>query len=96
MIKLDGMISMEYIKKSPFSGSYQGMRYRIFHKKEDDDIVATLITIWKEPFSYEYTPKEMMKTKTFPYHLDGLQEGIMWLNEEYEKGEYVNEAYKRV
>lgn len=84
MINLSGMISLLYLKRSAFTGSYEGMRYRL--KKEDDQLQAT---VWPEPFSFDFTPDEKKVSCNFTMDQAGLEAAIGWLNEAYEAKTYL-------
>lgn len=91
MIDLHGDISIPFLKKSRFTGSYLGMRYVLFkaeQEKEDgvEDVIRAVI--WPEPFNYEVTPEEKKHGKDFPFSTDGLWEAVDWLNAEHEAGHY--------
>lgn len=82
MIELHGQISMAFLKKSRFTGSYQGMRYLLQKaertkeqgSQEQEDKTETVLeaVIWPEPFHYEKTEEEKKHKKDFPFHEDGL------------------------
>ncbi|KIR01821.1 hypothetical protein P261_00635 [Lachnospiraceae bacterium TWA4] len=72
-------ISLNFVKKEPFTGSYKGMRYRL-HKGEDEIVT----TVWPEPFCYEKTADELKTVKKFELTPEGKEEAVKWLNEEYE------------
>jgi hypothetical protein len=42
------------------------------------------VVCWKEPYSYECTPEEERTVRHFPLTEEGREEGIAWLEEEYE------------
>ena len=98
MIELHGQISMAFLKKSRFTGSYQGMRYLLQKaertkeqgSQEQEDKTETVLeaVIWPEPFHYEKTEEEKKKKKDFPFHEDGLWEAVGWLNEEFLAGHF--------
>lgn len=71
--------SINFIKKEDLTGSYNGMRYIMQHKK--DTFVAT---IWPEPLCFEKTPDEEKTSKEFPLTEEGRNEAIAWLNQCYE------------
>ena len=77
------IIHVNYIKKSPQSGSYQGMRY-MFTKGKCDEGDCMDVTIWPEPLCYVKTPAEQKQTKQFPLTLDGRDNAVEWLNEQHE------------
>ena len=98
MIELHGQISMALLKKSRFTGSYQGMRYLLQKaertkeqgSQEQEDKTETVLeaVIWPEPFHYEKTEEEKKHKKDFPFHEDGLWEAVGWLNEEFLAGHF--------
>lgn len=98
MIDLHGNISIPYLKKSRFTGSYQGMRYMIqkaevvIEEAKDEEPAKTKnvirAIIWPEPFSFEATPDEKKHSMDFSFDLDGLWASMDWLNEEYSAGHY--------
>ena len=57
MIQRSDILSMEFLKKSEFTGGYQGMRYRL--EGVDGETGRQLkATIWPEPFNFFTTPPE--------------------------------------
>ena len=83
MISLKGWISIPFLKKSDFKGSYCGMRYRLskINAEQKDQIQAQ---IWKGPKSYDQTEEEM-ETEQFPFSAQGIEEAVSWLNEKYKE-----------
>lgn len=51
MIKPEDILSLEYLKKTEYTGSHQGMRYRL-EKKEDDGEKKLYVSVWPEPFNF--------------------------------------------
>lgn len=98
MIDLHGDISIPYLKKSRFTGSYRGMRYLLQKAEviiseaagEEPAVTESVIraVIWPEPFSFEATSEEKKHSRDFPFDLDGLWASVNWLNEEYHAGNY--------
>lgn len=92
MIDLTGDISIPFLKKSRFTGSFCGMRYmlrkqeRTVRKEDGEETEMTVLeaVIWPEPMNFECTAEEKKHGKDFPFHATGLQEAIAWLNQEYE------------
>lgn len=72
-------ISVAYIKKEDFTGSYKGMRYRLSKKGDDMEVV-----IWPQPFNFFKTPENRKQRKSFPLTLEGKEQAVNWLNEQYE------------
>lgn len=96
MIELHGQISIAFLKKSRFTGSYQGMRYllqkaeRTREQDGQEQKTETVLeaVIWPEPFHYEMTEEEKKHKKDFPFQEDGLWEAVGWLNEEFQAGHF--------
>lgn len=94
MIDLHGDISIPFLKKSRFTGSYLGMRYLlqkaevVIEEAKDEEPAKTenviRAIIWPEPFNFEVTPDEKKHSRDFPFKQDGLWAAVDWLNEEYE------------
>lgn len=98
MIDLSGMISVPFLKKSRFSGSYCGMRY-LLEKGERTVTEATetepaqsepviRAVIWPEPYGYEATAEEKKHGHDFPFSQAGIDEAVAWLNEEHQAGNF--------
>ena len=73
----ESLFSFEFIKKSPFYGSYAGMRYRI--GKKDDGLE---VCVYPEPYDFEHTDEKDKTYKTFPFSPEGYEQA----------GEYLEEA----
>lgn len=79
MIKREDILSMEFLKKSEYTGSRNGMRYRVEKAELEGDVVLKT-TIWPEPFNYSTTAEDKKEFKYFDFHEDGIQDAIMWMN----------------
>lgn len=99
MIDLNGMISIPFLKKSRFTGSYLGMRYllckaeKIAEEKpagEEKPETETVLqaVIWPEPYNFENTPEKQKHSQDFPFEKEGILEAVAWLNEEHQAGHY--------
>lgn len=78
---------LNYIKKEPLSGSYQGMRYLLEAKKEkngEEEVKYMLGTVWPEPLGYFKTPDDQKTVRRFTLDQDGIADAVAWLNDEYE------------
>ena len=89
MIDLHGQISMGFLKKRRFTGSFQGMRY-LLQKKETENGESKTETVleavvWPEAMSFESTREEEKVRRDFLFHEDGLWEAAKWLNQIYEE-----------
>lgn len=87
MIDLHGDISIPFLKKSRFTGSFKGMRYQL-EKAEGEDGPVIRATIWPEPFNYERTPEEQKHSQDFPFETDGIWAAVDWLNAEHAAGHF--------
>ena len=96
MISSDDILSLNFYNYgNSFTGSYQGMRYRILKQKESKDEEGRiqneeglLTTIWPEPYAYEKTSDELKTTKLFPFSEEGKEQVLEWLNTSWEQGEW--------
>lgn len=98
MIDLSGMISIPFLKKSVFTGSYAGMRYllrkneKVIEEAEGDEPARTetvlTAVIWPEPFNYVTTAEDKKHSREFSFSQEGIQNAVTWMNEEYEQGHY--------
>jgi len=73
-------ISLNYIKKEPFTGGFRGMRFRL--AKVGDEIE---VAIWPEPYSYMKTREEMIQRKNFPLTQEGKDDAVTWMNEQHKE-----------
>lgn len=82
MIKREDILSMEYLKKTEFTGCHKGMRYRIEGVTKEEGR-KLLVTIWPEPFNFIKTPDEDKVRAEFSYDEDGVIDAIAWMNDRY-------------
>ena len=80
MIQREDILSMEYLKKTEYTGCHQGMRYRL-EKREKEEQKELLVTIWPEPFNFFQTPAEQKTSKSFSFDEDGVVDAIAWMND---------------
>ena len=72
MINDEDVLSINFLKKQNYTGSYRGMRYTLM--------------IWPQPMNYENSSPESRTEKTFSFTNEGRKEAIEWLNASYESG----------
>ena len=80
---------MEFLKKTEFTGSNEGMRYRLEKKEvkvtsdsgEERTDKLLLCTIWPEPFNFHTTPDEEKESKEFSFDRDGVEDAVAWMND---------------
>lgn len=83
MIDLTGMISIPFLKKAVFTGSYKGMNFMV-KKVSDDDGDRIRAIAWPGPFSFGVTEDEKKVSHDVEYSQDGILQAVKWLNEHYE------------
>ena len=97
MINGEDILSMEYLKKTEYTGCHQGMRYRLEGATKDEEKVLK-VTVWPEPFNYFNTRSEDKTENFFSFDEDGILDAIRWMNqrlfEDKEKWERASERWK--
>ncbi len=95
----DDILSMEYLKKTEFTGCHQGMRYRLEGISAQDGDKKLCCTIWPEPFNFFKTPDEEKESAEFPFAEEGIVEAVAWMNgrlsEEKGKWEHAGESWEK-
>ena len=80
MINREDILSMEYLKKTEFTGCNGGMRYRLEGVKDAEDKKVLRCTIWPEPFNFFTTPDDQKESAEFSFDDDGVQDAVRWMN----------------
>lgn len=80
MIERQDILSMEYLKKTEFTGSHQGMRYRLEGVSSEDG-KKLKVTVWPEPFNFFMTPAEEKESAEFSFDEDGVLDAVTWMND---------------
>lgn len=75
------LIPVGGLKKEPFSGSHHGMRYLL---RSDESKETFSVFIYPEPWSFEKTPKEHIRSASFSMTEDGMDQAIAWLFSQYD------------
>ena len=81
MIQRDDILSMEYLKKTEFTGCHQGMRYRLEQTEDPEGGKKLLVTVWPEPFNFLKTPEEKKQRAMFSFDEDGVVDAVGWMND---------------
>ena len=79
MLTRDDVLSLGYLKKATFHGSYRGMRFQMQKSSHEEETVL-LVYAWPEPFTFAKTADELKISQEFPFTNDGLTQSIDWLN----------------
>lgn len=80
MLRREDILSMEYLKKSEYTGSHQGMRYRLEGVSTEDG-KNLKVTVWPEPLNYIMTPDTEKNSKEFDFSEDGIVDAVAWMND---------------
>lgn len=80
MITKDDILSLAYLKKTEYTGSHQGMRYRMEGITSGEE-KKLLVTVWPEPFNFAKTQEELKKRNEFDFSDDGIADAIAWMND---------------
>lgn len=92
MIRREDILSMEYLKKTEYTGCHQGMRYRLEGVPGEGGDKVLRCTLWPEPFNFITTPDDQKENREFSFDEDGVADAVSWMNdklfEEKEKWEH--------
>lgn len=85
MIERKDILSIAYLKKTTFTGSYEGLRFRfaVIKKElpsEEKETQVLEITSWEGPYGYDATPEEKKQRMETDFSEEGIRRGIDWLN----------------
>lgn len=95
MIERQDILSMEYLKKTEFTGCHQGMRYRLEGVAFESG-KKLHVTVWPEPFNFFTTPEEDKESADFSFDEDGVTDAVAWMNDRLlEEGDRWKHAGKR-
>ena len=83
MIERKDVMPVNFLKKENFTGSFQGMRYRM-EKAQREEETMLLVTAWPEPYGYDATPEEEKIRQEFSFTEEGICSGVEWLNGQFE------------
>ena len=73
------LLPLSFLKKSPYTGSFQGIRYRI-EKQEEGECKSLLVYAWPEPYAFSHTPEKEKEKKSFPFSEVGLEDIRLYLS----------------
>lgn len=90
MIERKDILSIPYLKKTTFTGSYEGLRFRFAVVKKEfppkdgeekgEEKQVLEITAWEAPYGFDATPEEKKQRMESDFSEEGIQQGIDWLN----------------
>ena len=95
MIQRKDILSIPFLKKSVFTGSCQGMRYRlekteaeIEPAKEGEEAKTETrlkVFLWEGPYSFDVVPKEEKEAEEFSFSEEGICQAVDWLNDAWQR-----------
>ena len=80
MIVREDILSMEFLKKTEYTGCHKGMRYRLEGVSVEDGKKLKVL-LWPEPFNYFTTPASERMEELFDFSEDGIVDAIAWMND---------------
>jgi hypothetical protein len=81
VIERKDILSLEFLKKDVYTGSYQGMRYRLSMSGEVESWELQVV-VWPEPYNFFHTEEKLKKSNNFPFTEEGINQAIDWMNQE--------------
>lgn len=83
MLRRIDLMAPAFYKKEPFTGSLNGMRYRIaLKKKEEPEQEFLEVVLYPDEFCFEKTDESVKQYYEFPYSEEGLVQITAFLNEQ--------------
>ena len=80
MLELKDFMPINFLKKEKFTGSHKGLRFRM-EKLEENEETFLFVSVWPEPYSYDFTPEEEKEHLKPTFDADGIARGVDWINE---------------
>ena len=77
------LVPFSGLKKEPFSGSHQGMRYLLAADNGRDSTTFTAY-VYPEPWCFEETPDDEKEGASFPLSDEGMDQAMDWLHERFD------------
>ena len=84
MILFKNMMPIPYFQKAAFTGSDQGMRYRLC-KIEQDDQTFLQAAVWPDLFCYDKTLEDQKIFQLFDFSREGIQSAVDWMNQMHDE-----------
>lgn len=84
MLTREDFLSLNFVKKEDYAGSYQGMRYMLHMAVTEEEEKKLQVYLWPEPYCFEATPDGEKIDQLFDFSESGLQQAIDWMNERYQ------------
>lgn len=82
MLKREDVLSLGYLKKTQFKGSYRGMRFMLVKEKSAEGEEECLACwVWPEPYAFDHTKESEKRKKEFPFSEEGIEASVEWMNQ---------------
>ena len=72
------LASIPFLKKSAYTGSYNGIRFKL-QKKEQDEIIYLEVFVWPEPFCFDKTAEDKKHSTLFSFNNEGIEKARQWI-----------------
>ncbi len=79
MLERKNILSLEFIRMTPYHGSFEGLRFRL-EKTEENGEMRLLAWAWPEPYAFDHTAEEEKKKNSFSFDEAGILDAVDWLN----------------
>lgn len=90
MLTRADFLSLNFVKKEDYFGSYKGMRYMLHQEVMEDESKKLKVVIWPEPYCFDVTSDDQKIAELFDFSEEGLANAIDWMNERYEMVRYID------
>ncbi|MEH2943100.1 hypothetical protein VSQ32_09550 [Lachnospiraceae bacterium KK002] len=90
MIERKDILSIPYLKKTTFTGSHEGLRFRFAVVKKElppedgtekgKEMQKLQVVAWEAPYGFDATPEEKKQWMETEFSEEGIQNAINWLN----------------
>lgn len=87
MIEYSEVMPIPYLKKEAFTGSYQGMRYRMkkvdipVSENSEETMTRLSVHVWPQPFCFDKTEDALKTEQLFDFSSNGINRAVDWLND---------------
>lgn len=85
LIESKDLMHIGFLKKEKYTGSSEGMRYRLerFVKVKDgeQEEICLRAVHWPEPYCYDATEETLRQEAFFSFDEDGVEAARQWLNQ---------------
>lgn len=72
------MLSISFLQKLPYKGSYKGKRFML-RKREEDAKSYLEVYVWEDFFNFENTEEENIKNTKVDFSKEGIEEGLEFI-----------------